>query len=418
MFAIHIVMDHLLVSLLTLALTAPIQLSPVDQSTVTNSKLEWQIPSYPLYDGGNKYRVWVDDDSTFSSPEKNGVYLSNNYYTPSLDPGTYYWKVIAKDSLSTWSEDSEVWSFTLSLSTPTPSPTPVTSSSPEPTPSPSPTPLSTSITLSNTPQSVDVNNQFDVAVNITNFPANKQLYLKGAFRKSGSTNYFGQTKVSGNWIKNYETYSKQLSISTDQSGNWSGNISIQGDAADSGFIGEDDYLFKVGYYLDPSVLWSNETTIHLTGSITSTESKIDQTNSTQSPLNTDTTTDQPTITQDWSDSKEIAEIEYPNLNDILGTTSATLSAMTNSQTDILVDNIKVKSATSPLSTLLTLLGIGLLLGSGILGAWRFIPQNRLKRLRNWPRSWQKGLKQAVEPLHFSERWEQVKQLLPKGLLKG
>jgi len=45
------------------------------------------------------YRIYVDNDSSFSSPEIDTP-TSNSYYTPesSLSPGTYYWRVLASNS--------------------------------------------------------------------------------------------------------------------------------------------------------------------------------------------------------------------------------------------------------------------------------------------------------------------------------
>ncbi len=67
--------------------------------------------------GADLYHIQIDDNSNFSSPEKEDTTL-NPYYTPGvpLSPGTYYWHVRASNSC----EDgpySSTWSFTI-LSTP------------------------------------------------------------------------------------------------------------------------------------------------------------------------------------------------------------------------------------------------------------------------------------------------------------
>lgn len=151
-------------------------------------------------------------------------------------------------------------------STPTPTSTPLPTSTSTPTATPPPTSIPTSspsLTITNVPSQTSVNQEFPVSITLTNFPINTNYYLKGAFKKAGGSNYFGQTLVSGSWVKNSETYTQQFPITTDSSGSWSGILSVRGDPDDSGFTGQDDYIFKVGYYQDSSISWSNETTIHL-----------------------------------------------------------------------------------------------------------------------------------------------------------
>lgn len=232
--------------------------------------MQWQTPSYQLFTS-SPYRIQVDDNPNFGSLNKD-YYTANTSYTPSLSEGTWYWRVKAKDSSGTWSDWSSVWRFTYTTSNPSPTP----SSSPTPTPTPtSPTSSSNpspAITISNIPSSTDVNQQFNVIVNLSSFPANTNLYLKGAFKKTDSSNYFGQTLVNNNWVKNYQTYTSQLPITTDSSGSLDLNLTVKGDPDDSGYTGEGDYIFKVGYYLDQAVSWSNETTIHLSGNKPTTAS--------------------------------------------------------------------------------------------------------------------------------------------------
>lgn len=255
---------------------APILLSPSNNSTVTSSKLEWQVPSYPLHTGGSYYMVQVDDQQDFINPEKNNIYLTNNYYTPKLNPGTWYWRVKAKDASGNWSNWSNTWSFILGNSTPTAAPSPT----PSPTLSPSTNSThSSSFIISNIPSQINSDQSFNATVNLSlpDYP-NTNFYLKGAFKKSDGSNYFGLTKVGSGWVKNGSSYSDQYSITTDSSGNWSGNLEIQPDSNDSGFSGTGDYIFKVGRYTNsgsgPS--WSNETSIKIiVVAIDSQETSVD-----------------------------------------------------------------------------------------------------------------------------------------------
>lgn len=249
---------------LIFAISPPSLSSPSNNSTISSGpKLTWE----PVVDSV-QYRVLVDDEVSIKSPYIKSYYLTNTNYSPQLNPGLYYWKVGAKDSNGTWFW-SNTWSFILTNSTPIPSPssTPTPSPTLSPTPSPSLT-SSSSFTISNTPSQINSNQLFNVSVNLSlpNNP-NEKFYLKGAFKKSDSSNYFGLTKVSGSWIKNGSTYSNQFPITTDSSGNWSGNLEVKPDDEDSGFIGSGGYIFKVGRYKEsnnPSVIWSNESNVEIT----------------------------------------------------------------------------------------------------------------------------------------------------------
>lgn len=250
-----------------LAINPPTQISPSDNTTVSSSKLTWDRPSYSLY-SNDPFRIQVDDNSDFSSLYRDYT-TKNTYYTPVLFAGTWYWRIRAKDSSGAWSDWSNTWSFILS-STPSPSPAPTSTPTPSPTSltSPNPSPTS-SFTIADIPSQINSDESFNVLINLS-LPdkPNTKFYLKGAFRKSDSSNYFGQTLVSDNWVKNSSTYSSQYPVTTDSSGNWSGNLEVKSDMEDSGFIGTDDYNFKVGKYdstdSSPSVSWtSNELTIKI-----------------------------------------------------------------------------------------------------------------------------------------------------------
>lgn len=131
------------------ALSPPIQISPINNSQVSSSKLTWETPSYPLY-SNNPYRIQVDDDSDFSSIYRD-YDTKNTYYKPVLTEGTWYWKVKAKDSDGTWSNWSDNWSFVLAAATPSPSPSLTPSPAPSPTANPTPTPKAKATSTPKTP---------------------------------------------------------------------------------------------------------------------------------------------------------------------------------------------------------------------------------------------------------------------------
>lgn len=252
-----------------LALDPPKHLSPSDLSSATSSKIIWEKPSYEVYQN-DSYRIQVDNNSDFSTPEKD-YKTENTFYTPTLDLGTWHWRLKAKDSSQNWSDWSTPWSFNLTTATPTPQPS-VTSTpspnTPSPTPQPTPTKPPSYFNITNTPSKINSNQSFGIPVSLQ-LPdnPNTKFYLKGAFQKVGSTNYFGQTKVDNNWIKNLSSYSSQKSIQTDSNGQWSGNLEIQPDISDSGYQGTGVYVFKVARYTSTGSgpTWSNDANIEIIG---------------------------------------------------------------------------------------------------------------------------------------------------------
>ena len=91
--------------------TAPTLLSPGNGSSTcdTTPTFDWSTVS-----GATSYRIQVDNNSDFSSPEIDTT-TTNSDYTPgtALAPNTYYWRVRASNSCGngTW---SAVWHFDLS----------------------------------------------------------------------------------------------------------------------------------------------------------------------------------------------------------------------------------------------------------------------------------------------------------------
>lgn len=220
--------------------------------------------------------ITIDSSGNFSTTMQAKLDISSSYY---LGPGTYNLKVrryTQSGSSYTWSNEA---STTVSLPTPTPSPTP--STTPTPTPNPTSSPTSSSFILSADKSSINTSDSLTANIQITGLDSNTKYFLKGAFIKDGSQNYFGLTQVSGDWVKNNASYSDQFSITADFSGRWSGQLKVMADAEDSGFTGSGDYIFKVGRYTQSGSgpTWSNELTINITGN-----PQISQTSSTLSSI--------------------------------------------------------------------------------------------------------------------------------------
>ena len=318
---------------LALATDTPIQISPVDNSTITQlkPKLTWQYSgNCPIDTKISCFRVELDMSLLFPNPKYN--YTNSFSYSPqTLADGKWFWRVKAKETSGTWSDWSATWSFTLTATTtsPAPDPTSPTDTTPSPTPQTSPTPTS-AFTIADVPSQINSDESFNVSVNLSSPDnPNTKFYLKVAFKKAGSFNYFGLTKVSGNWIKNGSGYSDQFPATTDSSGNWSGNLEVKPDSEDSGFTGTGDYIFKVGKYnsadTNPSVSWSNN---ELTIKIMSTESDQDTTSTeTISPASNPSTTSpfpvkKPTTSNKSSKSKSYDTLVYHSASVAAATASA------------------------------------------------------------------------------------------------
>lgn len=249
----------------------PTLLSPSNNSVTTSNTLSWQAPGYSL-SSSNPYRIQIDGDSSFSSLFRD-YYTSSTHYSPTLSYGTWYWRVLARDASGNSSSWAGPWSFTLAASSPSPSSSATSSpSSSTSSSSSSSSSSASSFTVSNTPSGVNSTDSFSPSISLS-LPSNPntQFFLKGAFIKSGGSNYFGKTQVFGSWVKNSAAYSSQVSITTDGSGNYSGSLSVMPDDSDSGFTGSGDYIFKVARYsADGSgPTWSNDSTIHINAVSTS-----------------------------------------------------------------------------------------------------------------------------------------------------
>lgn len=307
-------------------------LSPSEGSEVsdTSPKLSWQY-SGVCPSTGSCFLVEVDDSADFTSPLKS-TYTNNSYYTPQdLNEGVLYWRVKAKDESGNWSEWSST-NFTVSATALVPSPSP----SPSPSASPSvssPPEGSTSgnpeFTISGVPSSAGIDQSFIIHINLS-LPSspNTLFYLKGAFQKPGSSNYFGQTRVSGNFIKNSESYSEQFKAATDGYGNWSGDLTVMGDGADSGYTGSGSYIFKAGRYTTsgsgPS--WSNEADISMSGQVLTASSapkastkstpKPSASSSPKTPINPPQAFSNSTVSRVTSGKNSLAEL--PSIASVAG----------------------------------------------------------------------------------------------------
>ena len=100
----------------------------------------------------------------------------------------------------------------------------------------------------------------NISASISGFTNGEKIYIKGAFFKDGSTNYFGYTKSGDSWIKNSTSATGQRQV---EIANWDQSVIVRSDFDDSGYEGKGEYKFKLGFYYTTSggnlssVNWSN-----------------------------------------------------------------------------------------------------------------------------------------------------------------
>lgn len=244
----------------------PSLISPSDNSTESKPpKLTWQY-SGECFEGGSCFRIEVDNNSDFSSVEKETYDKDTSYSPKGLTEGTWYWRVKAKDKSEKWSGWSQVFKFNIGAGAASAAQAPTESSAKTSDPKKS----ENIFDIKDAPSEINSGQEFEISVSLK-IPdkSNADFYFKGAFKKDGSSNYFGQTHT-GEWVANGEKYSKQLKITTDSSGNWEGQIKVKPDAEDSGFDGTGEYIFKVARYTDSGngPTWSNELKIKINQIIT------------------------------------------------------------------------------------------------------------------------------------------------------
>lgn len=292
---VFVTLSLLLIPTPIYAISTPTLISPINNSEVSSTELNWSPPSETIHNS-NPYIVVIDDNQEFDSPKESRQ--PDTKYKPKLDPGIWFWRVKVRDPDGKWSEWTPSWKFTLST---TPSPTPT--SAPSPTliqletipqsminPTPSPTSKTSTFNISQPPSSIDSTQQFQINIDLKNLTPNSKYYLKGAFKKPDSSNYFGKTKVSNSWVANSSSYSNQYYLTTDSSGNWAGSIELLPDPDDSGFTGTGKYIFKVARYdaNGGGLTWSSEYIVSITSATTQSSTAAAKSTPTSTPKTTST----------------------------------------------------------------------------------------------------------------------------------
>ncbi len=237
-------------------------------------------------DSSQYFPVSIDSSGNWTGQLQAKIHTVSSYFMGSSNYGFKVRRYTQSGSSYTWSNETNI---AVNAATPTPASTSTPSSTPTPTPSPSSTTSTTSsqFSISDVPSQINSDQSFSVKITLTmpNNP-NTVYYLKGAFKKTDGTRYFGLSKKDSEWIEYGDEYSDQVKITTDSSGNWSGNLEVKPDTFDNDYKGSGDYIFKVARITSSnSSTWSNEASIKINSIATTTSSPTPQTSAlpTKSP---------------------------------------------------------------------------------------------------------------------------------------
>lgn len=226
----------------------------------TTSYFGYTFNGSSYYNGSDYSRylpVTIDSTNTWSGEIQAKLDKSSPYFKGNDFYNLKVRRYTKSGSSYTWSNEVGV---NIEDSTPTTTPTPQPTSQPSTASTPK-----TSFVISSSQTSLEQVEVLTTTVAMTGLKPNTSYFLKGAFRKPSSINYFGQTQVDTTWVKNNKSYSNQFPIESDNQGALNGSLSFLPDFEDSGFAGEGEYLFKVARYTSEGSgpAWSNELTITL-----------------------------------------------------------------------------------------------------------------------------------------------------------
>jgi hypothetical protein len=121
---------------------------------------------------------------------------------------------------------------------------------------------SKNISITTDSSALSYDQEMVIYASASGFATDEAIFVKGAFFYDGSSNYFGYTKMDDFWIKNSASVVNQLKINLSD---WDRKLNVKSDFADSGFKGNGNYKFKVGFYYFTSggnvssVNWSTNT---------------------------------------------------------------------------------------------------------------------------------------------------------------
>jgi len=181
------------------------------------------------------------------------------------------------------------------------------------------------ISITSDKDTLSLDQEMIVTASSSGFTDGEKIYIKGAFYKEGSSNYFGLTKFDTSWIKNSASVKSQREIVI---GSWDNSAVVKLDYEDSGFTGIGDYKFKLGFYY----LTSSGNTSSVNWSENSLALKID---------NEPTPTSSPEKVSNTSTAVTVSETEIKSSNTPTPRKSPTISATTKKNLEsVKISNIQ------------------------------------------------------------------------------
>lgn len=152
--------------------------------------------------------------------------------------------------------------------------------------------------ISNVPSTVNTDNEFTFLASMDGVSKNTVYRLRVAVSASGSTEYFGSTYNGSSWNKGSINDGNFISVTTDDSGIWNGDMKGKIELSDPNFKnGAGTYELKVGRYTETgsTATWSNSVTLAVSAPPLTATPTLPPTN-TPTPQNTPTPTKTPTPT--------------------------------------------------------------------------------------------------------------------------
>lgn len=178
-----------------------------------------------------------------------------------------------------------------------------------------------------------------VSLDLSSSTANNTYYLRGAFYKEGTTQYFGFTINNQGDAYNgpFSDCQKLYEITVDAEGNWTGEIKVKADPDDSAFEGSGDYLLKVSRYTTScSNTWADTEPINVT--ITQTVFPSPSPSSASESNSSTSSSKSPSPTPKSSPKASSKKSPSPSQK-VLAATAAESSKPKSSQTPLIEDSI-------------------------------------------------------------------------------
>lgn len=160
--------------------------------------------------------------------------------------------------------------------------------------------------------------EIDTTVNLTlQGQGNKTYYLEGAFKKEGTTNYFGLTWNDTSWASyTSSNFTSLKSITTDQDGVWNGAVKVKLDESSSLYADSGTYILRLKRFTTGgSSSWAdNDITLVVNAPATPTPTPTPSPTPAATPTPSATTQPFPTTKKTSTPTPSLKSSPTPSLN--------------------------------------------------------------------------------------------------------